>query len=293
MTDTIASSGMTQERPASRVSCGIAAFEYELPLDQKLARVVSLGADCCELATPGDVTTATAEACAEVVAASGTRVSAVCSLSKPNSPDGTELGLHLLEESIQCASVLGAPSVIAYFGAHPERSARQSIERYRELVEPLVELAGREGVTVLVENHFSHASGDVTSGPEGCAQLLAAVCSPHFALNFDPCNFAIAGIDVRAAYDVLRPFVRNVHVKDARKYDPVADAAYPGRIVEDTNHGRFIFVPVGEGITDNTIVLDALVRDGYAGTVTVEAHTPQDTLDALFTRGLALCREHT
>jgi sugar phosphate isomerase/epimerase len=200
--------------------------------------------------------------------------------------------LHLLEESLRCASALGAPSVIAYFGAHPDRSARESIGRYCDLVRPMVELAERQGITILIENHFSHAPGDVTSGPEGCAELIAAIDSPRFALNFDPCNFAIAGIDVMAAYEMLRQFVQNVHVKDARPYDPLADASYPGRIVEDTNRGHFIFVPVGDGITENAVVLEALARDGYAGTVTVEAHTPQETLDVLFAQGLALCREH-
>lgn len=275
----------------ARPSVGIAAFEYQLPLQEKLRRVVALRADCCELATPGDVTTSSADACAETLAASGIRVTAVCSLSKPNSPGGAELGLHLLEESIRCAAALGAPSVIAYFGADPNRSAREAIDRYRDLVQPMVELAERLDVTILIENHFSHAPGDVTSHPDGCAELIASVGSERFALNFDPCNFAIAGIDELGAYELLRPYVRNVHVKDARPYDTTHDAEYPGRIVEDTNRGRFIFVPVGAGITDNRVVLEALARDGYTGTVTVEAHTPQETLDDLFASGLALCRE--
>lgn len=292
MTDTAPSVDAQPDRAIAHRAYGVAAFEYQLPLDEKLARVVSLGADCCELATPGDITTDTAASCAVAIASSGARVSAVCSLSKPNSPGGEELGLHLLEESIRCASALGAVSVIAYFGAHPDRSDSEAINRYCDLVRPLVDMAEAEGITILIENHFSHAPGDVTSGPEGCARLIAAIDSPCFALNFDPCNFAIAGLDVVSAYEMLRPFVRNVHVKDARQYDPVVDADYPGRVVEDTNRGRFIFVPVNEGITDNTVILEALVRDGYSGTITVEAHTPQDTLDDVFARGLAFCQEH-
>ncbi len=238
------------------------------------------------------MSTANVGECAATIHASGVRVTAVCSLSKPNSPDGTELGLYLLEESILCAAALGAPMVIAYFGAHPERSAAEAVSRYRNLVARLVGLAEENGITILIENHFSHARGDVTSGPEGCGELLNAVGSPCFALNFDPCNFAIAGIDVTSAYRMLRPFVRNVHIKDARPYDPSLDADYPGRVVEDINRGRFIFVPVMEGITDNTVILEALGRDGYSGPVTVEAHTPQDTLDDVFGRGRSFCREH-
>jgi sugar phosphate isomerase/epimerase len=270
---------------------GIAAFEYQLPIREKLARVAQLGAACCELAIPGDVTPETAAGVAEAVAESGVRVTAVASLSKPNSPGGTEIGLQLLEDSIRCAERLGADYAVAYFGGHPDRPAAQATERYRRLVRPHVELAAELGVTILIENHFSHAPGDVTSRPNGCAELIAAIDAESFALNFDPCNFAIAGVDVVAAYRELKEVVRNVHIKDARPFDPAGDADYSGRIVEDLHRGKFIFVPVGEGIADNTGVLNALVRDGYCGPVTVEAHTPLEVLDDVFARGLAFCRE--
>lgn len=269
---------------------GIAAFEYQLPLREKLAHTSSLGAASCELGFPADVTVETAASTAAVVAESGCRVTAVASLSKPNSPDGEEPGLRMLEASIRCAHALEAPFAIAYFGGHPTRPAGEAIVRYRELTRSCVELAGELGVTILIENHFSHAPGDVTSGSSGCAELIAAVGADCFALNFDPCNFAIAGVDVVAAYTELKEVVRNVHIKDARPYDPARDAEYPGRVVEDLKHGKFIFVPVGTGIADNDSVVDALLADGYAGPVTVEAHTPKDTLDGVFERGLAYCR---
>jgi len=275
----------------ARRTLGVAAFEYRVPLDEELARGSRLGADACELATPGDVTVENAEAVAGAVAANGVRVTAVASLSKPNAPDGAETGLRLLEASIRCAHPLRAPYAVAYFGGHPTRPPAEAIAEYRRLVRPMVELAGELGVTILIENHFSHAPGDVTSGPAGCGELIAAVDSPSFALNFDPCNFAIAGIDVAAAYADLRDVVRNVHVKDARPYDPLVDASYEGRVVEDLHRGRFLFVPVGDGITDNTSVLKALLRDRYSGPVTVEAHTPEETLDAVFAHGLSYLRE--
>jgi sugar phosphate isomerase/epimerase len=275
----------------TRRMLGIAAFEYRLPLSQKLSRVVRLGAASCELATPGDVTTDNAAEVAEILAATGVRATAVASLSKPNAPDGEESGLRLLEESIRSAHALGAPFAVAYFGGHPTRAANEAIDRYRQLIRPMVDLAEELDVTILIENHFSHAPGDVTSRPRGCAELIAAMDSRRFALNFDPCNFAIAGVDVAAAYQELKESVRNVHVKDARPYDEVADAEYHGRVVEDLHRGKFVFVPVGDGITDNASVLAALLRDGYDGPVTVEAHTPDETLDDVFARGLAYCRE--
>jgi sugar phosphate isomerase/epimerase len=279
------------DRAATRPGIGLAAFEYTLPIEHKLARCQALGATACELAVPGDVSRGTAPAVADAVGGAGLSVTAVASLSKPNAPGGEAEGVQLLEESIRCAHALGADYAIGYFGAHPERGPAQAIERFVELTRPRLELAGELGVTVLIENHFSHARGDVTSGPGGCADLIAAVGSERFGLNFDPCNFAIAGIDLAAAYDELKGAIRNVHIKDARPYDPRRDGGYPGRVVEDVVRGRFLFVAVGEGITDNAAVLTALARDGYAGPVTIEAHTPQDTLDDVFARGMRFCRE--
>ena len=78
------------QNEAARRGVGIAAFEYQLPIREKLARVARLGADRCELAIPGDLTLGTAAEAAEAVAESGVRVTAVASLSKPNAPGETE-----------------------------------------------------------------------------------------------------------------------------------------------------------------------------------------------------------
>jgi len=273
------------------MSAGVAAFEYELPLAETLARVRRLGATRCELLVPGDVTPGSSAAAAEAVAAAGVQVTAVVSRSTPNAPGGEAEGLRLLEHSVDCAAALGAPFAIGYFGAHPSRAPGEAIRRYAELTRPCLARAAELGVTVLVENHFSHAPGDPTSAPDGCAELMGTVGLPSFGLNFDPCNFAIAGVDLMAAYVQLRDVIRNVHVKDTRSYDARRDAGHQGLVVRDVRRGPFLFVPLGEGMSDNDAVLDALAADGYRGPITVEAHTPPDTLDAAFAHGLRYCRE--
>lgn len=271
-------------------SLGIAAFEFKRPFAEAFSLTSDLGVRHCELTTPDDITMDNVGQVAEAAARHGIAVTAVASLTKPNATEDLAATLAVLDESIEIAAALGAANVITYFGGHPTRSLDEAVERYVKAIGSTVELAGERGVGVLVENHFSHAPGEVTNTARGCRDLVEAVGSDVFAVNFDHCNFAIGGQDLTEAYDLLKPYIRNVHVKDARPYDPVADRAYDGRIVTDLVHGEFIFVPVEEGITDNDTILDLVVGDGLDVPVTVEAHVPERLLADTFARGLTYCR---
>lgn len=267
---------------------GIAAFEYGLPTQELLSRLQLLGVRQCELVTPGDVTPAQVADVGAAFSTSGVRVTAVASLTKLNSVDDPEPTLRMLDDSIECAGALKAPFVITYFGGHPERSPGAAVQRFAEQIQPSIERAASEGVTILIENHFSGIGGDVTASVDGCRRLLETVASDHFALNLDACNFSIGGEDPVHAAAVLREHVRSVHVKDGRPLS-AADSDYTGRTVE-VNGERYRFVPVGEGITDNTAVMERLLETSYSGPVTIEAHTPTPTLDDVFRQGMSLCR---
>jgi sugar phosphate isomerase/epimerase len=68
-------------------------------------------------------------------------------------------------------------------------------------------------------------------------------------MNFDPINFAKAGVDPMAALDAVRPFVSHVHLKGL-------------------DHGEYC--EFGEGDVDLVPVLRSLVDGGYAHRFTVE-----------------------
>lgn len=270
---------------------GIAAFEFKVDAAEAFARTRSFGVTHCELVTPADVTASNVAQVRGAAKEHGVFVTAVASLAKPNMTDD-DAGEHLalLDGSIELAAALDAPYAITYFGGHPTRPVEEGIERYARLVKTSIQRAAELGVTVLIENHFSHAPGEATNTAQGCVDLIQAVDNTAFALNFDHCNFAIGGQDLIAAYEQLRPYIHNVHVKDARPYDPVADVDYDGRIVTDLVYGQFIFVPVGEGITDNEAVLRRVVDDDLTVPITVEVHVPPRMIDSTFEAGLGFCR---
>lgn len=114
----------------------------------------------------------------------------------------------------------------------------------------LVRAADGSGVTLLHENE----RGIYGDTPARCHDLLTAIGSPHLRAVWDPANFVQCGIRPHAAgYDLLRPFIAAVHVKDARL-------------------GSRQVVPAGAGDGDLRQTLRALRDSGFAGLCSLEPH---------------------
>ncbi len=272
------------------LSIGIAGFDFKLPPEVLFKKIRKFDINRCELVTPGDIDLSNANQVLDYALESEVMITAVGSLSKPNLGEDPTNALDLLKNNILVADKIKTKRVITYFGGHDTRDKKDAISRYAKLVRPLVELAEESGVKILIENHFSHAPGEVTNTAEGCIDLIESVNSPNFAVNFDACNFAIGGQDIMVAFEMLKPYICNVHVKDARQFDPVQDASYDGRVVKDLVYGDFLFCSVGEGITDNENFIRSLIAEDLDVPVTVEVHVPDRLLQSTFQAGIDHCR---
>jgi sugar phosphate isomerase/epimerase len=99
-------------------------------------------------------------------------------------------------------------------------------------------------VTFVFENHDG-----ASLHPEVCADVLGRVARPNIRMNFDPVNFAKAGVDPMAALTIVRPFVGHVHLKGLDQGE---------------------YCEFGEGDVDLGPVVRSLVDGGYGGRFTVE-----------------------
>lgn len=157
----------------------------------------------------------------------------------------------LLPQSIELAAEVGAPFLIA-FGF--SRAGRPGGEAPAGVVEALAQAAERvraAGLELLVETE----EGFWPDTGVRSAALLERIGAGAPGINWDPANALIEG---EAAwpdgYAAVRPHVRNVHFKDARRYPD----------------GRWELL--AEGDVDWAGQIAALKANGYRGAIAVEPH---------------------
>jgi len=148
-----------------------------------------------------------------------------------------------VDRQVAIARQLGARMVRLFFG---RLRAADFDDARRELIAiRLRQLSDRHpDVTFVFENHDG-----ASLVPGICRDVLDATGRPNIRMNFDPINFARAGVSCDAALAAVRPWVAHVHLKGLN---------------------RGAFCEFGEGDVDLTGVLQTLLDSGYAGRFTVE-----------------------
>jgi 3-dehydroshikimate dehydratase len=168
--------------------------------------------------------------------------------------------LHLFERAIVVARALQTP-YIRIFSFYPpaarkgdsnDSGAVNPAEYREEVLRRLREMTARAraaGVILLHENE-KDIYGDTIPR---CVDLLQGINDAHFQAVFDPANFIQCGqTPYPDAYEATRPWLRYVHVKDARSDGSV--------------------VPAGEGVSHWPELLQRLRADGYDGFLSLEPH---------------------
>ncbi|QRM33164.1 sugar phosphate isomerase/epimerase [Microvirga sp. VF16] len=186
--------------------------------------------------------------------------------------------LEVISQALEHAGQLGAGFSESMAGP-TKLSTAEAVDRYVELISPIVRRAETLGVTLLVENVFNRDEArDPTASVEGTRMLLERVGSDNFALCWDIANFAVNGESTHPhPYEALKPWIKYVHLKDTL---PQASCTLPyqetKRIMVDPERGGFVSVPLGQGIVDVDGVVDRLIRDEFAYPVTVELFCSPD-----------------
>jgi 3-dehydroshikimate dehydratase len=160
--------------------------------------------------------------------------------------------LQRFERAITLAQSFSTP-FIRIFSFYPPASAKGDPADWRdEVLSRLREMtarAGAAGITLLHENEKDIYGDSIAR----CVDLLMSIDDIHFRAILDPANFIQCGqIPYPDAYEALRPWLRYMHVKDAR-----ADGSV---------------VAAGEGAARWPELLQRLRHDGYDGFFSLEPH---------------------
>jgi len=160
--------------------------------------------------------------------------------------------LHeLLPASIACARELGAKVIIGFSFDRGVAAPGCVPDTVLETLRQAAEITASAGLTLAIEVE----AGFWGDTGEHTAQLLEAVGHPALRINWDPGNALEAGdIPYPNGYSHVRGKVAHVHFKDARR---LAD-------------GQYLYVVGGD--VDWGGQVQALIRDGYEGYISVETH---------------------
>lgn len=173
--------------------------------------------------------------------------------------DDFALHTEKFKHTLELADILGAENIRLFSFFTPAENRDSYKDKVIERLGAFCEIAKGSGITLCHENEKG-IYGDI---PERCLEIHKAL--PEMKAIFDPANYVQCEVDTLKAWEMIKPYVKYLHIKDA-----LAD----GNVV-----------PAGKGIGNVKFILDDYIRNG-GGNVTVEPHlTVFDGLKALEKEG--------
>ena len=130
-------------------------------------------------------------------------------LGKADITDDFQGQSEMLKRMLEIADILGAAHLRLFSFYTPETDRDAWRDVVLERLGTFAEIARGSGVMLCHENEKG-IFGDTAAR---CAELHHALPALHAV--FDPANFVQCGEDAAAAWRLLRPYVRYLHIKDA------------------------------------------------------------------------------
>lgn len=207
--------------------------------------------------------------------------------------DGVKGG-EAIRVAIGQAAELDAPFVQFYTGVYDWGDEWTTVKSAAAELMPLVDEAQSRGVTLLLENNLDQRQEDPkglnpSRRPEVVLALLEAVGSDRLKLCYDPANFYMAGAEAFPyAYELLKPHIAHVHVKDCFRYSRVLHGAdADGRkLFVDGREGPFIAAAPGDGALNWEGILARLREDAYKGWIVIDPFSLPAQLDDVVRRSV-------
>lgn len=231
------------------------ADEYSPSFDQQLAALNRLGVTHIELRGIDSVNVSdlTDEKLREVRAkleSAGIRVSSIGSpIGKIGIEDDFPVHMEKLKRTLEIQKELSAPylRMFSFYlpkGADPAGYRSEVLDRLGAMTEE----AKRWDAVLLHENEKA-IYGDTAAR---CLDIMKELSCENFRAVFDFANFIEVGQPTMEAYELLRPYIEYVHIKDA-----TADKK---------------IVPAGHGAGQVSEILGRLLGSGFRGFLSLEPH---------------------
>lgn len=200
--------------------------------------------------------------------------------------------IDIMKGAIDAASQLGAKLVnhYCYFINRSEKPDFDTLDRYWE---ECISYAKAKGITLVLENE----AHDVTRHPETMAEIIEHYHDPAFRTNLDVVNYFHASEEgFPAAYEILKPYVAYVHLKNACLYREGAgqEEKDRGAPMSGLYENRPLqYAPIPDGSVNIAGLLQRILDDDqYHGVCTLEPHTTPERVEYYCQREVSWLREH-
>lgn len=181
----------------------------------------------------------------------GIKVSSIGSpIGKVFLSDDFESHFDLFKRVVAIAKILGTRYVrmFSFFhngGEWTDDERSEVIVRLKRMIE-----YAKENDIILLHENEKDIYGDIA---DRCKDLMDNLYCDNFKAVFDPANFVQCGQNTKEAYEILKPFVEYMHIKDALLKDGAV-------------------VPSGYGDGNVEYILTDLLRNGFDGFLSLEPH---------------------
>lgn len=159
--------------------------------------------------------------------------------------DDFALHTEKFKRTLELADILGAENIRLFSFFTPSENRDSYKDKVIERLGTFCEIAKGSGITLCHENEKG-IYGDI---PERCLEIHKAL--PEMKAIFDPANYVQCEVDTLKAWEMIKPYIKYLHIKDA-----LADGSV---------------VPAGKGIGNVEFILGDYIRNG-GDSVTVEPH---------------------
>lgn len=149
------------------------------------------------------------------------------------------------KRTLELAQILGAENIRLFSFFTPEENRSDFKDSVIERLGKFADIAKGSSVTLCHENEKG-IYGDI---PERCVEIHKAL--PQIKAIFDPANYIQCNVDTLKAWEMIKPYVKYLHIKDALK-------------------NGFV-VPAGKGIGNVKHILNDFIKLG-GNSVTIEPH---------------------
>ncbi len=148
-----------------------------------------------------------------------------------------------------------------------------------------MDYAQQLGIPLALENE----AHDSTRTPENMAAIMKHFDHPFFKTNYDAVNYFHASCEgFPASYEILRPYIGYVHLKNACLYRPDAKQPEDHRGAPMSGHyspAPIQYAPLPDGAVNIPGLLTHLQEDDvYHGTCTLEPHTTPEFVEDFYRR---------